>query len=173
MTEPQPSIKARIYPMKQAAAGTTGFTTSQEVRISQAVRNRSVKGAPLDRLKKVNDLVGTWEGADPTKCYAGVVPVIGGVERYDLALTTYDLCLSSVIDYTENPEKGVVLNLDCPARKAATEALAQPNCTYDTLLDAVVNALAAGSWKIKVIEYTAKTKKGGLWRNAILSFEKI
>ena len=159
--------------MKQAAAGTTGFTTSQEVRISQAVRNRAMGGGLFDGLMKVNDLVGTWEGADPTKCYAGVVPVIGGVARYDLALTTYDLCLSSVIDYTENPEKGVVLNLDCPARKAATEALAKPNCTYDTLLDAVVNALPAGSWKLKVIEYTAKTKKGGLWRNAILSFERI
>ena len=172
MTEPQPSIKVRIYPMKQAAAGTTGFSTSQEVRISQAVRNRSMNGGSFDRLKKVNDLVGTWDGADPTKCYAGVVPVIGGVERYDLALTTYDLCLSSVIDYTESPDKGVVLNLDCPARKAATAALAQPNCTYDTLLDAVVNAFQGGGWKFKIIEYTAKTKKGGLWRNALLSFEK-
>ena len=112
--------------MKQAAAVTTGFTTSQEVRISQAVRNRSVKGAPLDRLKKVNDLVGTWEGADPTKCYAGVVPVIGGVERYDLALTTYDLCLSAVIDYTESPDKGVVLNLDCRCDNPSKWGLQQP-----------------------------------------------
>ena len=159
--------------MKQAAAGTTGFTTSQEVRISQAVRNRSVNGGKFDGLIKVNDLIGTWEGADPTKCYAGVVPVINSVKRYDLALTVYDLCLSSVIDYTDNPNKGVVLNIDCPARKVATEALAQPNCTYDTLLDAVVNAFQHCGWKFKIIEYTAKTKKGGLWRNAILSFEKI
>ena len=159
--------------MKQAAAGTTGFSTSQQVRISKAVRNRSMNGALFNGLKKVNDLVGDWDGADPTKCYAGVVPIINNIERYDLALTTYDLCLSSVIDYTENPDKGVVLNLDCPARKVATAALAQPNCTYDTLLDAVVNAFREGGWKFKVIEYTAKTKKGGLWRNAILSFEKI
>lgn len=171
MTEPQPLIKERIFPMKQAAAGTTGFTTSQEVRISQAVRNRSVNGGKFDRLKKVNDLVGTWEGADPTKCYAGVVPVVGNVDRYDLALTTYDLCLSSVIDFTASTDKGEVLNLDCPARKAATNALAQANCTYDTLLDAVVNAFPNGG-TFKVIEYTAKTKKGGTWRNALLSFEK-
>lgn len=159
--------------MKQAAAGTTGFTTSQEVRISQAVRNRAMGGGLFDGLKKVNDLVGTWEGADPTKCYAGIVPIINSVVRYDLALTVYDLCLSSVIDYTEGPEKGKVLNIDCPARKIATATLAQPGCTYDTLLDAVVNAFQGGGWKFKIIEYTAKTKKGGLWRNALLSFEKI
>ena len=164
-------IKERNYPMKQAAAGTTGFSTSQEVRISQAVRNRSVNGGKFDRLKKVNDLVGTWEGADPTKCYAGIVPVVGNVDRYDLALTTYDLCLASVIDFTASTDKGVVLNLDCPARKAATAALAQANCTYDTLLDAVVNTFPNGG-TFKVIEYTAKTKKGGTWRNSLLSFEK-
>ena len=171
MTEPQPSIKARIYPMKQAAAGTTGFTTSQEVRISQAVRNRSVNGGKFDRLKKVNDLVGTWEGADPTKCYAGIVPVVGNVDRYDLALTTYDLCLASVIDFTASTDKGTVLNLDCPARKAATAALAQANCTHDTLPDAVVNTVPNGG-TVKTNEDTAKTKKSGTWRNALLSFEK-
>ena len=157
--------------MKQAAAGTTGFSTSQEVRISQAARNRSMNGGKFDRLKKVNDLVGTWEGADPTKCYAGIVPVVDGKERYDLALTTYDLCLASVIDFTASTDKGEVLNLDCPARKAATNALAQANCTYDTLLDAVVNIFPNGG-TFKTIEYTAKTKKGGTWRNALLSFEK-
>ena len=157
--------------MKQAAAGTTGFTTSQEVRISRAIRNRSVNGGAFDRLKKVNDLIGDWDGADPTKCYAGIVPVVGGVDRYDLALTTYDLCLASVIDFTESTDKGTVLNLDCPARKAATAALAQANCTYDTLLDAVVNTFPNGG-TFKTIEYTAKTKKGGTWRNALLSFEK-
>lgn len=158
--------------MKQAAAGTTGFSTSQEVRISQAVRNRSVNGGKFDRLKKVNDLIGDWDNADPTRCYAGIVPVIGGVDRYDLPLTTYDLCLASVIDFTASTDKGEVLNLDCPARKAATAALSQANCTYDTLLDAVVNAFPNGG-TFKVIEYTAKTKKGGTWRNALLSFEKI
>lgn len=171
MTEPQPSIKARNYPMKQASAGIPGFTTSQEVHISQAVRNRSVNGGKFDRLKKVNNLVGTWEGADPAKCYAGIVPVVGGVERYDLALTTFDLCLSSVIDFTASTDKGEVLNLDCPVRKAATNALAQAGCTYDTLLDAAVNAFPNGG-TFKIIEYTAKTKKGGTWRNALLSFEK-
>ena len=157
--------------MKQAAAGTTGFSTAQEVRVSQAARNRSVNGGKFDCLKKVNDLVGTWEGADPTKCYAGIVPVVGNVDRYDLALTTYDLCLASVIDFTASTDKGTVLNLDCPARKAATAALAQANCTYDTLLDAVVNTFPNGG-TFKIIEYTAKTKKGGTWRNALLSFEK-
>ena len=171
MTEPQPSIKERNYPMKQAAAGVTGFSTSQEVRISQAARNRSMNGGKFDRLKKVNDLVGTWEGADPTKCYAGIVPVVDGKERYDLALTTYDLCTASVIDFTASTEKGEVLNLDCPARKAATAALAKAGCTYDTLLDAVVNEFPNGG-TFKTIEYTTKTKKGGTWRNALLSFEK-
>lgn len=157
--------------MKQAAAGTAGFSTSQEVRISQAVRNRSVNGGKFDRLKKVNDLVGTWEGADPTKTYAGIVPVVDGKERYDLALTTYDLCTASVIDFTASTDKGEVFNLDCPARKAATAALAQPGCTYDMLLDAVVATFPNGG-KFKAIEYTALTKKGGTWRNALLSFEK-
>ena len=171
MTEPQPSIKERNYPMKQAAAGVTGFSTSQEVRISQAVRNRSMNGGKFDRLKKVNNLVGTWEGADPNKCYAGIVPVVDGQERYDLALTTYDLCSSAVIDFTASTEKGEVLNLNCPARKAATAALAKAGCTYDTLLDAVVNEFPNGG-TFKTIEYTTKTKKGGTWRNALLSFEK-
>ena len=164
-------IKERNYPMKQAAAGVTGFSTSQEVRISQAVRNRSVNGGKFDRLKKVNNLVGTWEGADPNKCYAGIVPVVDGKERYDLALTTYDLCSSAVIDFTASTEKGEVLNLNCPARKAATAALAKAGCTYDTLLDAVVNEFPNGG-TFKTIEYTTKTKKGGTWRNALLSFEK-
>ena len=157
--------------MKQAAAGVTGFSTSQEVRISQAVRNRSMNGGKFDRLKKVNNLVGTWEGADPNKCYAGIVPVVDGKERYDLALTTYDLCSSAVIDFTASTEKGEVLNLNCPARKAATAALAKAGCTYDTLLDAVVNEFPNGG-TFKTIEYTTKTKKGGTWRNALLSFEK-
>ena len=157
--------------MKQAAAGVTGFSTSQEVRISQAVRNRSMNGGKFDRLKKVNNLVGTWEGADPNKCYAGIVPVVDGKERYDLALTTYDLCSSAVIDFTASTEKGEVLNLNCPARKAATAALAKAGCTYDTLLDAVVNEFPNGG-TFKTIEYTTKTKKGGTWRNALRSFEK-
>ena len=171
MTEPQPLIKARIYPMKQAAAGTTGFTTSQEVRISRAIRNRSVNGGAFDRLKKVNDLIGDWDGADPTKCYAGIVPVVGGVDRYDLALTPYDLCTASVIDFPENADKGKDFNLDCPARKIVTEEVAKPGCKYDTLIDAVVAAFPNGG-KFKAIEYTTRTKKGGTWRNALLSFEK-
>ena len=157
--------------MKQAAAGVTGFSTSQEIRISKAIRNRSVNGGAFDRLKKVNNLVGDWDGADPTKCYAGIVPVVDGKDRYDLALTTYDLCQAAVIDFTESSDKGKVFNIDCPARKIATASIAQPGCTYDTLLDAVVAAFPSGG-KFKAIEYTAKTKKGGTWRNALLSFEK-
>jgi len=155
--------------MKQAAAGTQGFQTSQEIRVSQAVRNRAVNGGTFDRLKKVNDLVGTWEGADPTKCYAGIVPIVNGTERYDLAMTTYDLTLPSVVDYSKSPDDGSVLNIDETARKVALAEIAKPGCTYDTLLDAVVAAFPNGG-TFACIEYTARTKKGGQWKNCLLGF---
>lgn len=155
--------------MKQAAEGTTGFETSQAIRVSQAVRNRAVNNAAFDRLQKVNDLVGTWEGADPTRCYAGIVPVVAGVARYDLALTTFDLTLPSVVDYSKSPDAGEVLNIDEAARKVALIELSKPNCTYDSLLDAVVAAFPEGG-VFKCIEYTARTRKGGQWRNCLLGF---
>ena len=155
--------------MKQAAAGTTGFQTSQEIRVSQAVRNRAVNGGTFDRLKKVNDLVGTWEGADPTKCYAGIIPIISGVERYDLALTTFDLTLPAVVDFTKSAENGEVMPIDETARKVALAELAKAGCTYDSLLDAVVATFPNGG-TFNCIEYTARTKKGGTWRNCLLGF---
>jgi len=156
--------------MKQAAAGTTGFQTSQEIRVSQAARNRAVNGASFDKLIAVNDLVGTWEGADPSKCYAGIVPVVAGTPRYDLALTSYDLTLASVVDFSKNPEEGEVLNIDEPARKAAMVALQAAGCTYDSLLGAVVAAFPNGG-TFSCIEYTARTRKGGTWRNCLLGFK--
>ena len=67
------------------------FDSTQVVRRSTAAVIKRLDGTKIDRFVKHTDLVGAWEGADESKAYSGLVPVIGGTERFDLALLTFDL----------------------------------------------------------------------------------
>ena len=142
------------------------FKANQIVRRSTAVVVKRLDGVKIDRFVKHLDLVGDWKDADQTKAYAGLVPVINGTERFDLALLTFDLLAEDIPTYPEGDEVVFVTPTDDLHKEASAYLTNNTNATYDAWLDHLVNKFANGGW-VKVFTYSARTKKGGKWQNCL------
>lgn len=147
-------------------SSTASFTANQVVRRSTAAVIKRLDGTKVDRFVKHTDLVGAWEGADPTKAYAGLVPVIGGVERFDLALLTFDLMAEDIPTYPSGDDVVFVTPTDDLHKEALQYLTDHTDATYDAWLDHLVTKFASGGW-VDVFTYPARTKKGGKWQNTI------
>lgn len=147
-------------------SSTASFTANQVVRRSTAAVIKRLDGTKVDRFVKHTDLVGAWEGADPTKAYAGLVPVIGGTERFDLALLTFDLMAEDIPTYPSGDDVVFVTPTDDLHKEALQYLTDHTDATYDAWLDHLVTKFASGGW-VDVFTYSARTKKGGKWQNTI------
>lgn len=143
---------------------------SDNFRQSMAAQIFALDGAKIDRLEAHNDLVGGWKNADPNKAYAGLVPVIGGVPRFDLALLKFDLLVENVPSYPKGDDVVFVTPMDFLHTEARRLA-ASPTATYQSVFDALVAAFASGG-KVTVTKYPARNKRGGTWQAAIFGIDK-
>lgn len=151
--------------MARCATGSAQFNKSQTVRRSNAAMISALDGQRVDRLVPHYDLVGTWEGADPNRAYAGLVPMIGGVERFDLALLTNDLLVENIPTFPKGDE--VVFLTPSDAFHTKCRELLNGAASYEAWFNAIVAAFPSG-FTIEVVRYPARNKRGGTWQNAIL-----
>lgn len=150
-----------------ARCTTTGqdkFDKTQKVRRSNAAIISAIEGQKVERLVPHYDLKGDWEGADPDRYYAGLVPVIGGVERKDLALLTNDLLVENIPTFPKVDE--VVFMTPSDAFHTKCRELLNVTASYEEWFNAIVAAFPNG-FTIEVVRYAARSKKGGTWQNAI------
>lgn len=161
-------VPIKIQSMATVKTSTTAeaFKANQIVKRSTAAVIKRLDGVKIDRFVKHTDLVGAWEGADETRAYAGLVPVISGTERFDLALLTFDLLAEDIPTYPEGDEVVFATPTDDLHKEAAKFLADNANATYDAWLDHLVSKFASGGW-VDVFSYPARTKKGGKWNNAI------
>lgn len=150
----------------------TQFDGTQKVRRANSLIIKGLNGVSFDKLEVRKDLVGTWEGADPAKAYAGLVPYIGGQARLDLALLSGDLMSADIPSFPDG-DKVVGFTPDDDLHKEARAYLAQQgdNATYDGWLNHLATYFATGG-TISAQTYWARTKKGGRWENALLGLNK-
>lgn len=142
------------------------FDSTQVVRRSTAAVIKRLDGTKIDRFVKHTDLVGAWEGADESKAYSGLVPVIGGTERFDLALLTFDLMAEDIPTYPSGDDVVFASPTDDLHKEALLYLANNTNATYDQWLDHLVGKFANGGF-VDVFTYPARTKKGGKWQNTI------
>lgn len=143
---------------------------SSEFRRAMTAQIVALDGARIDRLVPHNDLVGAWSKADPNKAYAGLVPVIGGQERFDLTLLRFDLLVENIPSYPKGDDVVFVTPTDflhTEARRLAST----PGATYQSVFDALVAAFSNGG-KVVVTKYAARNKRGGTWQAAIFGIDK-
>ena len=153
-----------------AVSASAKFDGSQVVRRAQAKVIAGLAGVTIDRFEVHNDLVGTWEGADPEKAYAGLVPVIGGSARYDLALLTGDLMLENIPTFP-NGDEVVFQSPNDDLHRIALKYLADnPSASYDAWLKHIADS--AVGFVVAPFSYAARTKKGGRWQNTVFGASK-
>lgn len=158
-------IKTLKHMATVKTSATASFDSTQVVRRAMAAVIKRLDGVKIDRLVKHTNLIGDWKDADPDKTYAGLVPVIGGVERFDLALLTFDLMLEDIPTYPA--DKVVFATPTDDLHKEASSYLASnTSATYDQWLDHLVTKFAGGGW-VDVFTYPARNKKGGNWNNSV------
>ena len=154
--------------MARCATGQNQFQGRNEViRRGDAATIAALAGQRITRLVPHYDLVGTWEGADPTRAYAGLVPEIGGVERLDLALLTRDLLIENIPTFPNGADGAVVFVTPQDDLHAEARRLAAGNITYEAWFNAIVAAVPNGL-NIEPFNYAARNRRGGIWRNVIL-----
>lgn len=115
---------------------TATFNTAQAYNRSMFAVIAGLGGTTDVKFVKANNLVGNWKGADTDKAYAGLIPVIKGVQRIDLALLMGDLIVDSATDYASGSPVEIkpTDRLHTKARELADAA----GATYDTILDGIV-----------------------------------
>lgn len=142
------------------------FDATQQVRRSTSAVINSLDKVKIDKFVKYTNLEGDWQGADSSRTFAGLVPVIGGIERFDLALLTFDLMLENIPTYPSGDDVVFVTPTDDLHKEALSYLISNPNTTYDQWLDYLVDKFANGGW-VDVFTYPARNKKGGKWQNTI------
>lgn len=150
-----------------ARCTTTGqdkFDKTQKVRRNMAAIISALDGQRIDRLVPHYNLKGDWEGADPNRAYAGLVPVIGGVERFDLALLTNDLLVENIPSFPKGDE--VVFLTPSDAFHTKCRELLNGAASYEAWFNAIVAAFPNG-FTLEAVRYPARNKRGGTWQNAI------
>mgnify|MGYP006392726223 FL=1 len=129
-----------------------------------------MSGKSFDRFVKKNDIYGLIKN-NPEIAVAGLVPIIDGKERYDLAFTNYFIIMYEVEDYCD-PNNVQSVKIGDDLRELAHLYLASHDfCTMDSFYDYLVDEFKDGG-TFHTFSYTAKTKTGRLWRNTILCANK-
>lgn len=146
------------------------FNTAQVVRRATAQVVNSLNGVAIDAFVVHNNLTGDWEGADPDKTYAGLVPKIAGVERFDLALLSGDLMAENLPSYPSGDDVTFVTPDDYLHKVAREYLSAHPGCTYDAWLQHIASQCT--DCVVAGYSYPARTKKGGKWQNTIFGANK-
>jgi hypothetical protein len=148
----------------------TAFNGSQIVRRATAQIVRSLEGTTIDRFEVHMDLVGDWQDADPNKTYAGLVPVIGGTARYDLALLSGDLMAENLPSYPSGDDVQFVTPDDDLHKVARAYLASNQSATYDAWLNHVATQCAG--YVVAGFSYPARTKRGGKWQNCLFGANK-
>lgn len=162
------TLPLNLLTMARCATGQNQFQGRNEViRRGDAATIAALAGQRITRLVSHYDLVGTWEGADPTRAYAGLVPEIGGIERLDLALLTRDLLIENIPTFPNGADGAVVFVTPQDDLHAEARRLAAGNVTYEAWFNALVATFPTGL-TIEPFAYAARTRSGGIWRNFIL-----
>jgi hypothetical protein len=159
-----------------STSATSTFVGSQAVRRAVSVTIKKLEGTRIEDLKVYTNLKGGWKNADPEKDYAGVVPVIGGKERFDLALLTAELMRTDVDGY-EADEKGKVskrISVDLttnPLYKFSNDLLDNnADITYDEWLSKIAAEFKTAT--INAIKVVKKNRFDGTWTCYELGYTK-
>lgn len=159
-----------------STSATSTFVGSQAVRRAVSVTIKKLEGTRIEDLKVYTNLKGGWKNADPEKDYAGVVPVIGGKERFDLALLTAELMRTDVDGY-ESDEKGKVskrITVDLttnPLYKFSNDLLDNnADITYDEWLSKIAAEFKTAT--INAIKVVKKNRFDGTWTCYELGYTK-
>lgn len=126
---------------------------------SQLVKRLADANTVVEKFTKYLDLKGTWEGADSNKCYAGLVPTIASVERFDLTLLTFDIDVINKSAYDKKGEITYITPDDDFHTESRNFLTANANCTYEAWLDHLVTKFSNSVAKVVAIPYTYMVNK--------------
>lgn len=133
----------------------------------------AVDGKSFERLVIKNDIYGIIK-ADPNIALSGLVPVIDGKERYELAFTTYLIGMYEVEDYTDQRNVRKIRvgdDLRELAHQCNEANKYKENYSLGKLYDFLVEEFKNGG-VFHTFTYTARSKKGSFWRNTLLCANK-
>lgn len=149
---------------------------------SSADFNAVVRRSNVAAIKAANGLTCTFavvndleivkaDGTTNGKTYCGLVPVINGVERRDLALTQYDLLAENIPTFPAGDDVVFITpqdRLHTAARNAWTDGI-----TMQAWLNAIVAAVCPGgaACTLQSIDYAARNKNGGTFQASILGVQ--
>lgn len=143
------------------------FVGSQAVRRAASVTIKKLEGTRIEDLKVYTNLKGGWKNADPDKDYAGLIPVINGKERLDLALLTAELMRADIDGY-EADDKGKVskrITVDLtanPLYKFSNDLLDNnADITYDEWLNKIATEFKTAT--INAIPVVKRNRFDGTW----------
>jgi hypothetical protein len=152
------------------------FDGTQAVRRAVSATIKKLNGTRIEDLKVYTNLKGGWKNADPEKDYAGLVPVINGKERFDLALLTAELMRADVDGY-EADEKGkvskrIMVDLTTnPLYKFSNDLLDNnADITYNEWLQKIAAEFKTAT--INAIEVVKKNRFDGTWTCYELGYTK-
>lgn len=159
------------FQQNQAQAQANGETLTKDTIVRKAATQviKALRGAKIERFVVHHDLIGAWKTADPNKFYSGLVPVIGGKERFDLSLLTFDLLTSDIPSYPKGDDIVFVTPTDDLHRIANEKLTNDP--TYDTWLNAIATEFAGGAI-VEPFEYPARSQRGGKFNAVIFGAKK-
>ena len=119
----------------------------------------------------VNDIERVKADGTAGKTYCGLVPVVGGTPRYDLALTQYDLLAENIPSFPAGDDV-VFFTPDDRLHQAARKAWT-PGVTLQAWLQAIVNEVcpAGTPCTLQATSYAARNRNGGTYQNSILGVQ--
>lgn len=133
----------------------------------------AMDGKSFERLVKKNDIYGLIKSA-PNRALAGLVPVVDGKERYELAFTTFFINMYEVEDYTDQNHM-IKIKIGDDLREVAHDFIVkhinEEGCSLDKYFDYIAEEFKNGG-VFHTFTYTAKSKKGSFWRNTLLCANK-
>lgn len=101
--------------------------------------------------------------------YAGLVPVVGGVEQPQAALLAFDLLQRSVNDYKTG---NLVFAPLTDALHTTAQQTWHAGITFQQFFEAIAGTPdAPRRWKLGVHEYAARNQHGGIWNACVLTAE--
>lgn len=126
---------------------------------SRLVKRLADANAVIEKFTKYDNLIGAWDGADPNKCYCGLVPTIAGIERFDLTLLTFDIDVEDKPCFDEKGELTFMTPTDDFHTESRNFLATNTSCTYDQWLDHLVAKFSNSVAKVVAIPYTYMVKE--------------
>lgn len=149
---------------------------------STADFNAAVRRSNVAAIKAANGLKATFkvvnnleivkaDGTTNGKTYCGLVPVVGNVDRLDLAVTQYDLLAENIPTFPSGDDVVFITPQD-RLHTAARNAW-NPGITMQAWLNAIVAAVcpAGAPCTLQSVDYAARNKNGGTYQASILGVQ--